>query len=115
MENVSEIANQILSEMGGDAEKICSGECTIFAMRLIDRAGKGQVVSNLTSDMESDFEGYDETYDIIKPEAHIQKPCARNSFSTSHCWVKIDGRFYDAFNTEGVTDENYLDFIQNNG
>ena len=99
--------------MGGNAESICNGECTIFAMKLIDRVGGGQVVSNLTEDMEGDFEGYAETYEIVKPECHIAAPSDANYYSTSHCWVKVDGRFYDAFNTEGVEDENYLQFIQN--
>jgi len=111
---VSEIAQSILNEMGGNAESICCGDCTIFAMKLIDRVGAGQVVSNLAEGMECDFEGYAESYDIIKPEIHVAAPTSANYYSTSHCWVKIDGRFYDAFNTEGVKDENYLIFIQNN-
>jgi hypothetical protein len=110
---ISEIAQSIFVEMGGNAESICNGECTIFAMKLIDRVGGGQVVSNLTEDMEGDFEGYAETYEIVKPECHIAAPSDANYYSTSHCWVKVDGRFYDAFNTEGVEDENYLQFIQN--
>lgn len=112
---IQQIAQSLVNEMGGDPETICSGNCTIFAMRLIDKIGRGQIVSNLTAEMEEDFNGYNETYEIIQPEAHIRKPSARNYFSTSHCWVKIDGRFYDAFNPEGVKDENDLDFIQNNG
>jgi hypothetical protein len=107
---ISEIANEIAVQMGG-AEKICSGECTTFAMRLIDRVGEGQVVSNLTSDMLGEFEGYDETYEIISPVANFTAPTQKNNFSTSHCWVKIDGRFYDAHNTEGVTEEEYLQFF----
>lgn len=109
---ISEIAQNLVIEMGGSPESICTGECTNFAMKLIDRVGGGQVVSNLTEDMEADFNGYAESYEIIKPQFHIQKPSAANYYSTSHCWVKIDGLFYDAFNTEGVKDENYLQFFQ---
>jgi hypothetical protein len=54
-------------------------------------------------------------YDVIAPEVHIQKPSARNYYQTSHCWVKIDGRYYDAFDTHGVNDEAYLQFIEKNG
>lgn len=109
MKNVSEIANSILEEMGGDANDICQGECTIFAMKLIDAVGNGQIVSNLSESMLEEISGYD----VIEPECHIQKPTSRNNYATSHCWVKIDGKFYDAFNTSGVEDENYLEFVNN--
>ena len=110
-QSVSDIANKILAEMGGNAEEICTGNCTQFAMRLIDQVGRGQIVSNLSDEMMDEIDGYE----IIEPEAYIQRPSARNMFSTSHCWVKIDGRFYDAFDTYGVDDENYLTFIEKNG
>lgn len=110
-QSVSDITTQILQEMGGDAQEICSGNCTQFAMKVIDRIGRGQIVSNLTSEMLDEISGYE----VIAPETHIQRPTARNMFSTSHCWVKIDGRFYDAFDPYGVDDEAYLQFIENNG
>ena len=112
---IYEIAQNIIEEMGGDANEICSGECDIFAMKLVDRVGKGEIVSNLTAGMEDDFTSGDKKYTVIQPdeECSLRVPCARNYYSTSHCWVKIDGMFYDAFNPEGVDTENDLQFVQN--
>ena len=102
------IAERILNEMGGDAEEICNGSCTVYAVKLIDELGKGQIVSNLDSSMLEEIEGYE----IIEPQCSISKPCARNRFMTSHCWVKVDGKFYDAFNPEGCDEEHELEFVQ---
>jgi len=110
MKNIRHIAETILAEMGGDAEEICTGSCPDFAKQLIDRAGRGQIVSNLSDDMADELDGYE----VIKPEAYIPKPSARNYFASSHCWVKIDGKFYDAYNPEGVSDESELQFILEN-
>jgi len=103
--DVREIAESIISEMGGDAENICSGDCPIFAMRLIDRVGYGQIVSNLASAMSGDIES---KYQVIQPEERFPSP--NRVPAASHCWVKIDGRFYDAFNPEGVAQENEMEF-----
>lgn len=102
---VRKIAEDLVAEMGGDAEQICSGDCPIFAMRLIDRVGGGQVVSNLATSMKDDIEP---EYDVITPETRFPNP-DRNP-AASHCWVKIDGRYYDAFNPEGVNAEHEMDF-----
>ncbi len=107
---VSQIAKRVFDEMGGDASEICSGSCPEFAKRLIDAAGRGQIVSNLSDEMIGEIEGYN----VIEPEAYIPAPSRSNFFATSHCWVKIDGRYYDAFNPEGVDDESDLQFIIEN-
>ena len=107
--NVSKIAKQILEQMGGDAEEICSGSCPEFAKELVDKCG-GQIVSNLSEDMQDELDGYE----VIEPEAYIAKPSRRNYWGTSHCWVKIEGRYYDAYNPEGVDEETDLHFIQEN-
>jgi len=110
MKNIRHIAETILAEMGGNAEEICSGSCPEFAKELINRVGRGQIVSNLSEDMEDELSGYE----VIAPESYIPKPSSRNYWATSHCWVKIDNKFYDAFNPEGVEDESELEFISNN-
>ena len=104
MINISEITNGIIAFMGGDAEEICSGSCPKFAKLLVDMCG-GQIVSNLADNMRDEIEGYK----VIEPEIYFGNP--NNPFSsTSHCWVKIDGRYYDAFNPDGVQYENELTF-----
>jgi len=105
---VPEIANEILLEMGGCADDICTGSCAIFATKLIDRVGKGVIVSNLSPDMVEEIKGYD----IQKPDCGLEKPSKGNRYETSHCWVEVDGRFYDAFNTGGVQKEDDLFFVQ---
>lgn len=108
---VRKAAESIVEEMGGNAEEICSGSCPDFAKALVDKCG-GQIVSNLSEDMESELDGYE----TIAPDedTYIPAPSRRNMWATSHCWVKINGRFYDAFNPEGVDCETELQFIQDN-
>lgn len=102
------IAERIVEQMGGDAEEICNGGCADFAKRLVDQVG-GQIVSNLSSDIEDELEGYE----VIEPEYQISKPTAGNFWATSHCWVKVAGRYFDALNPEGVEEEYELQFMQN--
>lgn len=106
--SVKEIAERILEEMGGDAYEICSGQCTKFARYLIEEVGKGEVVSNLSLNMLGDIEGLE----IIEPEIYCGNP--RVNPDQSHCWVKIDGRFYDAFDPQGVDSEDELQWYQEN-
>lgn len=105
----SDVAKRILEEMGGDPYEICSGSCTEFAKRLVDEVG-GEIVNNLSEDMKDDLDGYE----TIEPEQYIQKPSRRNMWATSHCWIKVGGKFYDAFNPEGVEYESDLQFIEEN-
>ena len=106
---IEKIANEIINFMGGDPEEICSGSCPKFAKLLVDAVGEGEIVSNLANNMVDELDGYQ----VIEPEIYFGNP--NNPFSsTSHCWVKIDARFYDAFNPEGVDYENELTFYIEN-
>jgi hypothetical protein len=102
------IAEEIIEEMGGDPAEICTGDCPDFAKKLLTKVGYGQVVSNLERAMQDELSGCD----VIAPEERWPNP--NKNGDCSHCWVKIDGIFYDAFNPEGVTDEYLLDFYKNN-
>lgn len=104
----SEIAKQILKEMGGDAHEICSGSCPEFAKRLIDAIGRGQIVNNLSREMQGDVSGYEN----IEPEIYCGNPNINPD--QSHCWAKVDGRFYDAFNPDGVDSEDELTWYEEN-
>jgi hypothetical protein len=106
---IAEYANEIIAYMGGDAEEICNGSCPKFAKLLGDAVGRGEIVGNLASNMKDEIEGYE----VIEPEIYFGNPNDWRS-STSHCWVKIDGRFYDAFNPEGVDSEDELQFYIEN-
>jgi hypothetical protein len=108
LQEIRKNAKEILAQMGGNAHEICSGSCPAFAKRLVDQVG-GEIVSNLSQEMMSELDGYQ----IIAPEAYIPAPSVRNLFSTSHCWVKVGGMFFDAFNPEGVSDETDLEFFEN--
>ena len=102
---VESIARQILAEMGGDAEKICSGDCPVFAKKLIDRVGKGKIVSNLANAMVDEIAGYEVAGTDFLPNPN------RNP-EASHCWVNIDGVNYDAFDPQGCSNERDLEFVQ---
>lgn len=106
---IEAIAKEVLEYMGGDAEEICTGSCPKFAKLLVDMVGHGEIVSNLADNMQDELDGYD----VIEPEIYFGNPNSPYS-SSSHCWAKIDGRFYDAFNPEGVETENELSFYLEN-
>lgn len=96
---ISNTAKKILADMGGNAEDICTGDCTTFAKRLIDEIGEGEIVNGLNVDMEDEISNYAQ----CEPENRIKTP---------HCWVKIDGILYDAYDPQGVKYENDLEFYQ---
>ena len=106
---ISEIAEQIKNAMGGDAENICNGDCPIFAMRLVDAVGKGVIVNNLTN-----IDDINPEYEVTTTDV-LPKPSRGNRYETSHCWVEIDGIYYDAFDTYGVSKERDLQFVQKFG
>ena len=103
-----QLATRILNQMGGNAHDICTGDCTTFAKSLITAAGRGQIVSNLSDEMLSELDGFE----VIAPETYFPNPNRRAD--ASHCWAKIDGKFYDAFNPEGVDEETELQFYIDN-
>ncbi len=94
---IRQIAEKILADMGGNAEEICTGDCTTFAKRLIDEIGCGEIVNGLSNEMQDEIEGYP----TCAPDYKLR---------TSHCWVKVDGKCFDAYNPEGVDNEGELDF-----
>lgn len=85
--------------MGGNPEEICNGECAVFATRLVDRLGEGVIVNGLSNEMADEIDGYES-----------RKPVRR--IRTSHCWVDVDGILFDAYNPEGVENEEDLEFYQ---
>ncbi len=102
IETAEKIATGILNDMGGVAVVICNGDCTTFAKRMV-RALKAiniesEIVDALSHEMKSEIEGFP----TIEPEY---------TDGISHCYVKVDGYFFDAFNPEGVEKETKLDYL----
>jgi len=96
------IANEILNKMGGDPEVICTGDCTTFAKRMIDRLNEegidAVIIDNLSDEMKDELNGY---------------PVEQGDDSrVSHCYVSIlDGwMFFDAFDTDGLYNEDDLQY-----
>ena len=100
MKNLATTATEILAQMGGDAETICSGDCPEFAKRLVDACG-GVIVDALNGEaMKAELDGYE-----------ITTPSVRVGRFQSHCYVKgDDGRFYDAYNPDGCDNEEDMDW-----
>lgn len=96
------IANQTLKSMGGVAKDICTGDCTTFAKRMVDELAKhgieGVIVDALSFEMKDELNGYT----TFEPEY---------TDGISHCYVKVDGWFFDAFNPEGVEKETELSYL----
>lgn len=99
-QDIKHIALKVLESMGGDPLQICNGYCTDYAKLLVDLVGYGTIIDNLSEEMRDELAGYE----TAQPEELRTK--------ISHCWVKIDNRFYDAFNPEGVEYETDLDFVE---
>jgi hypothetical protein len=92
----STIAKKILEDMGGNAIEICNGDCTTFAKMIVDACG-GVIVNHLASEMQGEIDGY--------PQAESEEYFFGTPDQYSHCWVKIDGLCYDAFNPEGAEED----------
>jgi hypothetical protein len=100
-EYIKGVAKNIVEQMGGEASEICTGNCTIFAMKLIDTIGEGQIVNSYLSDsMLSDIEGYD----IINSSVGSKR--------YPHCYVKIENIFFDAFDYQGVDEEYCMEYLE---
>ena len=97
----AEIAELILERMGGDAETICTGDCTTFAKRMIDALSaegiEAVIIDNLSDEMKDELNGY---------------PVEQGDDNRiSHCYVEVNRwSFHDAFDTEGVLNEDDLSY-----
>jgi hypothetical protein len=87
--------------MGGNPNKINNGDCAVWANKaynvFLDRGIDAQIVSNLSDEMQDDLEGYE----TIK---------AGYSEGISHCYIKVDGWFFDAFDIEGCEKEEEMQY-----
>jgi hypothetical protein len=98
----AEIAAEILELMGGNPEDICTGDCTTFAKRMIDKLTadgiEAVIIDNLSDEMKSELNGYS-----------VEQG---NNNSVSHCYISIlDGwMFFDAFDIEGKYNESDLQY-----
>lgn len=86
---------------------ICSGDCTTFAKQIIneieiEEGYKIVIVDNLSDEMKSELTGY-ETIP------------AEYSKGISHCYIAVidedgDKKYFDAFNPDGVWEEEDLSY-----
>jgi hypothetical protein len=98
-EEIRKIALQIKKGMGGNAKVICSGDCTTFAKKLVKKVG-GVIIATEKFDMYDEILGFK-----VEKSAYKGK---ENNYP--HVFVKIDGRFYDAFNCAGKSSESQMKF-----
>lgn len=99
---IENTANEILNSMGGVAKDICTGDCTTFAKRMVDslkaQGIEAVIVDALSDEMKDELSGYE----TIEPDY---------TDGISHCYVKVDGWFFDAFNPNGVEKETELEYL----
>lgn len=98
---IEEILTDITKKLGGDADVINNGECTTWAKMAFDTLtaqmdalgiDELEIVNNLSSEMHSELDGYD----TIR---------ADYSEKISHCYLKIDNWFFDAYDLTGCESE----------
>jgi hypothetical protein len=98
-QQIESIADEIIEELGGDDEEINDGLCSYFATKLVDRVG-GVIVDALSDDMKPVLEGYTtQAPTDLDPEL-------------SHCWVLIDGMYFDAEAPDGRYEQYNLPIFQ---
>jgi len=98
---IEEVLKGIVEEMGGDADVINNGDCAVFVKKayndLTEIGVEVQIVNNLSEEMQNELEGY-ETID------------AKYSEGISHCYLLIDGWFFDAYDVDGAELESELQY-----
>jgi hypothetical protein len=98
---IEETLTKITDQMGGDADKINNGDCAVWAKKsynaLLASGIEAQIVSNLSDEMQDELEGYE----TIEAEYYEE---------ISHCYIKIDGWFFDAFDIEGCEKEQEMQY-----
>ena len=98
---IEEILKEITNQMGGDPYKINNGDCAVWAKKAYNVLSilgiDVKIVDNLSQEMRDEL---DEYY-TIKPEY---------STNISHCYIKIDDWFFDAFDIEGAGNEKVMQY-----
>ncbi len=100
---IEKISNETLKEMGGSALEICTGDCTTFAKKMIDtlisEGIKAVIIDNLHGEaMKEELGGYP-----------VEQPDYDSDIS--HCYVKIESWYFDAFDVDGCDDETKMQYI----
>ena len=98
---IEETLKSIVERMGGDADKINNGDCVVFTKNAFDQLSemgiKAEIVNNLSDEMQDELEGY-ETIESNYTEG------------ISHCYLLIDGWFFDAYDVDGAETEEELQY-----
>lgn len=99
---IEEIAKEVLNSFNGyTAHQINNGDCATFAKRMHDKLQEKGIESEIiiTSKftLEDELDGY-ETIESDYDEG------------LSHCYLKIDGWFFDAYDMEGSETEEEMQY-----
>lgn len=100
-QQIEQVLIEIIDELGGDPKEINNGDCTTFAKMVYDKLHSQfdvVIVDNLCEVMSDELEGYP------------TKGTDADFSGVSHCYLEIEGYFYDAFDVDGVSDEYDLEY-----
>ena len=104
---VEQVAEEIRDEILGyglsSVLEIANGYCAVFAKKMHDQLAsigiESEIVVNDVFDLEDELEGYET----------IPAEYCEGEFS--HCYVKVEDYFFDAFDTQGVEREDHLEYL----
>lgn len=100
---IEEIAIETRDSFNMPAIEIACGYCAVFAKRMFDalqaEGFDAEIVVNDVFDLEDELEGYDT----------IEADYCEKRYS--HCYIKVDGWFFDAFDVEGVESEEEMAYL----
>jgi hypothetical protein len=98
---IEETLRRIVEEMGGNADQINNGDCVVFAKKAYNQLTKlgidVEIVNNLSDEMQDELDGYSAIP-------------AKYSEGISHCYLLIDGWYFDAFDVDGAETEQDLQY-----
>ena len=98
---IEEILTNVTNQLGGDADVINNGDCAVWVKMAFDTLNENisdlgidelEIVNNLSEEMQDELDGYDTIN-------------ADYSEKISHCYLKIDNWFFDAYDITGCESE----------
>lgn len=101
---IEEIAKETRDSFKGyTAMEIACGDCAEFAKRMFHKLEEegieAEIVVNTVFELEDELEGY-ETIEAAHCEGIY-----------SHCYIKVDGWFFDSFDVDGVDNEEEMTYL----
>ena len=96
------ITDNMVAQLG-NVHEIANGYCAVWAKKVFNALKEvgidSEIVVNDVFDLEDELEGFDT----------IEAEYCEGEYS--HCYIKVDGWFFDAFDVDGVESEGGMSYF----